>query len=81
LKLKDVVDKIVAEIKRVRQEKYGVSYSDIVNYILGHGDLAFNFQDENGLRHGELIGNLSEEEFRRIIEWCYNKIGNNKFCL
>lgn len=44
-KLREVVDKIVTEINRVRQGKYDVSYSDIVNYILGHGDLAFNFQD------------------------------------
>jgi len=39
----------------VCQGKYDVSYSDIVNYILGHGDLAFNLQDKKGLRRGELI--------------------------
>jgi len=58
----------------VCQGKYDVSYSDIVNYILGHGDLAFNLQDKKGLRRGELIGNLSGEEFKKIIEWCFERL-------
>ena len=74
MKLKDVVDKIVTEIKRIRQGKYGISYSDIVNYILGHGDLAFNFQGEKGLKRGEIIGNLSGQELSKIIGWCYIKL-------
>ncbi|KKK42717.1 hypothetical protein LCGC14_0871670 [marine sediment metagenome] len=57
--MKNVVENIVNEIKRIRLGKYGVSYSDIVNYILGHGDLDFNLQDEKDLKRGELIGNLS----------------------
>ena len=63
-KLKEVVVEIVVEIKGNRQCKYGVYFSDIINYILGHGDLAFNQQNEKGLRRGEIIGDLSEEEFR-----------------
>ena len=75
--LKRVVDKIVIKINRVRPCKFGVSHSDIINYMLGHGDLAFNFRDEKGLRRGELIGNLSDEESRDLIEWCFNKLGSN----
>ncbi|KKN12082.1 hypothetical protein LCGC14_1020050 [marine sediment metagenome] len=78
-KLKDVVGKIVNEIKRIRQGKFSVSYADIVNYILGHGDLAFNLRNKLGLIRGELIGDLTDQEFRHIIEWCYKKIGENLF--
>jgi hypothetical protein len=42
--------------------------------MLGHGDLDFNLRDEKGLRRGELIGDLSDEDFRRIIEWCFQHI-------
>ncbi|MBA7524741.1 hypothetical protein ES705_16883 [subsurface metagenome] len=72
--LKRVVDKIVIEINKVHQGKCGASYSDIVNYINGHGDLAFTLQDEKGLRRGELIGDLSGEELSKIIEWCFQYI-------
>lgn len=75
-KLRDVVDNIVTEINKVRPCKYDVSHSDIINYMLGQGDLAFNLRDEKGLRRGELIGDLSDEDFRNIIEWCFNKLGS-----
>jgi len=72
--LKRVVDKIVIEINKERQGKCDATYSDIVNYINGQGDLAFNFRDEKGLRRGELIGDLSGEELSKIIEWCFQYI-------
>ena len=77
--MKDVVDKIVNEIKRIRQGKYSVSYADVVNYINGHGDLAFNFRNKLGLIRGELIGDLTGQELSQIIEWCYKKIEENPF--
>ena len=72
--LKRVVDKIVIEIKRVRQGKYGVYYSDIVNYINGHGEWDFDDCDEGDLIRGEILGGLSGKELSRIINWCYQYI-------
>lgn len=72
--LREVVDKIVIEIKRVRQGKYGVYYSDLVNYINGHGEWDFDDCDEGGLIWGEKLGGLSGEELSRIINWCYQHI-------
>ena len=55
----------------MRQGKFDVSYSDIVNYMPGHGDWSFDDYDARDLIRGELIGDLSDEEFQKIIEWCY----------
>jgi len=71
LKLKDVVYKIVAEIKRVRQGKYSVSYADIVNYIQGHGEWGFDIHDERGLMRGEIIGNHIPPKFIDIVDEFY----------
>ena len=72
--LKRVVDKIVIEINRVRQGKYDATYSDIVNYINGHGEWDFDFHDKGDLIRGELLGDLSGEELSKIIEWCFKHI-------
>ncbi|HEC37903.1 MAG TPA: hypothetical protein ENI29_06675 [bacterium] len=56
LKLKDVVDKIAVEIRRVRQGKYSVFWQYcIANYIQGYGEWDFNIHDERGLMRGEII--------------------------
>lgn len=33
--------------------------------------MAFNHQDEKSLRRGELIGDISGKEFRRIIDFFF----------
>ena len=73
-KLGEVIENIVTEINRVSPRKYGVCHADIIDYMLGYGDLVFNLQDEKGLRRGELIGDLSDEAFRRITKWCFEKL-------
>lgn len=73
-KLKEVVNKIVTEIKRVRQGNREVSYADVVNYIYGQGDWNFDDNEERGLIRGELIGDLSGEELSKAIEWCSQRL-------
>jgi len=63
--LKDVVEKIVNEIKRIHHGEFGVSFGEIV---LGQGDLAFNFENKLSLIRGELIGDLTGKELNQIIE-------------
>ncbi|KKL90694.1 hypothetical protein LCGC14_1902120 [marine sediment metagenome] len=77
--MRGVVEKIVNEIKRIHQGEFSVSFGEIVNYLLGQGDLAFNFQNKLGFFRGELIGDLTEQELNQIIEWCYKKIEENPF--
>ena len=73
-KLRKVVDKIATEIKKVRQGKFDTSYADIVNYMLGQGEWRFDDYNERDLVRTELIGDLSDEAFRRITKWCFEKL-------
>ncbi len=65
--MKGVVEKIVNEIKKIHQGEFSVSYREIVNYVLGQGDLAFNFQNKPGFFRGELIGDLTEQELNHSV--------------
>lgn len=51
-----------------------MTYADLINYIHGHGDWDFGIQKKRGLKRGEILYKVSEEELNKAIEWCNQKL-------